>query len=160
MFFVHAACFVSLLLLMSARFVRDQCLCILRVFKADMDWVEGANFLDTSDFLPLRVSSSTSSRRWPMATFRRSFRAEWLVHYFLFFGLPVSVFLTDPDVTAVAQTPGATLIYIYWFSPFFDLVKGLVVDFSLALVNLWSTGVVLLPASCQDAVSSENAAGK
>ena len=40
------------------------------------------------------------------ATGRRSFRAEWLVHHFLIFGLPVSMFLTDPDVTAVAQTSG------------------------------------------------------
>ena len=76
------------------------------VFNADMDWVEDANFLDTSDFFPLRVSSSMFSRYWPIDTFRRSFRAEWLIHYFLIFGLPVSVFLTDLDVTAVAQTSG------------------------------------------------------
>ena len=36
----------------SARFVGGQCLFVLRIFNADMDWVEGANFLDTSDFLP------------------------------------------------------------------------------------------------------------
>ena len=111
--FVHAACFVSLLLFMSARVVHDQCLCTLRVLDADMDWVEGANFLDTSYFLHLRVSSSTFSRHWPIATFRRSFRAEWLIHYFLIFGLPVSVFLTDLDVTAVAQTSGLVRLLLH-----------------------------------------------
>ena len=115
--FVNAACFVFLLFLMSeyegslTGFVRDQCLNILRGFNADMDWVEGANFLGTSDILQLRVAASTFSRHWPIATFRRSFRAEWLVHYFVIFGqesgaAPVSMFLTDPDVTALAQTSG------------------------------------------------------
>ena len=35
------ACFVFLLFLMSAGFVRDQCLYILRGLNADMAWVEG-----------------------------------------------------------------------------------------------------------------------
>ena len=116
---------------MLARFVRDQCLFILRIFNADMDWVEGANFLDTSDFLPLRRVPVLS----PLADcyIPPFFRAEWLVHYFLIFGLkagaaPVSLFLTDPDVTAsysdvwscptIAPStrdhhPGVAVIYIY-----------------------------------------------
>ena len=61
-------------------FVRDQCLNILRGFNADTDWVEGANFWSLSDILPLRVAASTFSGHLPIATFRRSFRAESLVH--------------------------------------------------------------------------------